>query len=56
MFNPTDTLPRRRPRRFWLTEALIVAAVLAFGGFALFADTGRSPVDFASSISNFVGR
>jgi hypothetical protein len=49
-----ETLPRRR--RFWLTEALIVAAVLAFGGFALLSDSRLSPAEFANSISDFVAR
>lgn len=54
MYLPNQTMPRRR--RSWLTEALIVAAVLAFGGFALLSDARLSPTEFANSISEFVGR
>jgi hypothetical protein len=45
-----------RPRRFWLAEALIVAGILAFGGFALMSDAGLSPVDLFSDISTIAGR
>jgi len=56
MFTPTETQPLPRRRRFWLTEALIVAAVLAFGGFALLSDSRLSPAQLANSISDFVAR
>lgn len=55
MSSLTEFLPRRR-RRFWLTEALVVAAVLAFGGYALLTDAHLSPSELATSISQFVGR
>ena len=50
----TISLPRRR--RLWFTEALVIAAVLAFGGFALMADAKMSPNELASSISDVLGR
>ena len=49
----TEILPRRR-RRLWWTEALVVAAILAFGGYVLVSDARMSPGQFANSISNFV--
>ena len=55
MFNPTETIPRRR-RRSWLTEVLVVAAILAFGGFALLSDSRLSPGQLANSISDLVAR
>jgi hypothetical protein len=37
----TEEFDRRatKPRRLWLLETLIVAGILVFGGFALFADS-----------------
>jgi hypothetical protein len=45
----TEDIDRRaaRPRRLWLLETLIVAGILVFGGFALFAD---SPANSLSSL------
>lgn len=51
----TEALPRRR-RRLWWTEALVVAAILAFGGYVLLSDARVSPGEFANSISDFVAR
>jgi hypothetical protein len=55
MLNSIETLPRR-VRRLWLTEVLVVVAVLAFGGFAILTDSGWSPNDLANSISDFASR
>ncbi|MEP7241323.1 MAG: hypothetical protein ABI697_10600 [Devosia sp.] len=53
MLSPTDTI-RRRPRRFWFAEALVVAAILAFGGFALLSESGVPPDQVAAGIGNFL--
>ncbi len=45
-----------RPRRFWLAEALLVAAILAFGGYALLSDARLSPQQLLNSVSDFAGR
>ena len=38
MFNPLRTLGAHRRRRFWLTELLLIAAILAVGSTALLQD------------------
>lgn len=43
-------------RRLWLTEALLVAAILLFGGFALLADARFSPTELLSGLGAFVAR
>ena len=43
-----------RARRLWVTEALLVAAILVFGGFALLADSHLSPSELLSGLSAFV--
>jgi hypothetical protein len=43
-------------RRLWLTEALLVAAILVFGGFALLADARLSPSDLLLGLNTFVSR
>lgn len=55
MYQPLEMLSRRR-RRFWLAEALVVAAILAFGGYALLSDARLSPTQLANSISDFASR
>jgi hypothetical protein len=45
-----------RTRRLWLTEALLVAAILVFGGFALLADARLSPTELLSGLNSFVSR
>lgn len=53
----TDTTqtPYRR-RRFWLAEALIVAGILAFGGFALMSDARLSPADVIGGLTSIGSR
>jgi hypothetical protein len=48
--------PVGRPRRLWLTEALLIAAILVFGGFALLADARLSPSELLSGLNTFVAR
>ncbi len=55
MQSPMQTLPRRI-RRLWLAEVLVVAAVLAFGGFAVLSDSRLSTTQLANSISDFASR
>ena len=56
MTDATHSTPTPRPRRFWLAEALIVAGILAFGGFALMSDSGLSPLDLFGNLNAVVGR
>ena len=51
----TTHTPTPRPRRFWFNEALIVAAVLAFGGFVFASDTHLSATDFIGSVARILG-
>ena len=46
----------RRHRRFWLTEALLVAGILVFGGFALLSDARLTPSELLSDIGQVVTR
>jgi len=48
--------PVRRARRLWITEALLVAAILVFGGFALLADARLSPSELLAGLSTLVAR
>lgn len=43
-------------RRLWLTEALLIAAILIFGGFALLADARLSPSELVSGLGAIVAR
>ena len=43
-------------RPLWLTEALLIAAILVFGGFALLADARLSPSELLSGLSTFVSQ
>ena len=45
-----------RARRLWLTEALLVAAILVFGGFALLSDAKLSPSELLTGVTQFVAR
>jgi hypothetical protein len=45
-----------RFRRLWITEALLVAAILVFGGFALLSDARLTPSELLSGVSQFVSR
>lgn len=51
----TDTTQSTyRPRRSWLTEALIVVGVLAFGGFTLMADAHVPLNDLVGTLASVV--
>ena len=43
-------------RRLWLTEALLIGAILVFGGFALLADARLSPSELLSGLTAVVAR
>lgn len=45
-----------RFRRLWIGEALLVAAILIFGGFALLSDARLTPSELLSGVSQFVSR
>jgi len=45
-----------RARRLWIAEALLVAAILAFGGFSLLSDARATPADLLSGVADFVSR
>ena len=45
-----------RARRLWIAEALLVAAILAFGGFTLLSDARATPADLLSGVTDFVSR
>ncbi len=45
-----------RPRRIWLTETLLVAAILVFGGFALLSDARLTPSDMLTGVTQIFGR
>ena len=44
-----------RTHRLWLTEALLVAAIMAFGGFALLSDSRVSPSELIAGVSDLIG-
>ena len=43
-----------RIRRLWITEALLVAAILVFGGFALLSDARLTPSELLTGFTQFV--
>jgi hypothetical protein len=43
-----------RTRRLWLAEALLVLAILAFGGFALLSDARLTPTDLLAGVNQVV--
>ena len=45
-----------RLSRLWVAEAVLVAAILAFGGFVLMSDAGMTPAQLAAGISQFAPR
>lgn len=45
-----------RARRLWIGEALVVAAILAFGGFTLLSDAHTTPSGLLSGVADFVSR
>jgi hypothetical protein len=52
----SDSTIRAPRRRFWLAEAMLVAAILAFGGFVLISDARLSPADLLAGVDEIVGR
>ena len=48
--------PVSRFRRLWITEALLVAAILVFGGFALLSDARLTPSELLTGLSQIVSR
>ena len=55
MFDASLARIAHRTRRLWLTEALLVAAIMAFGGFALLSDSRVSPSELIASVSDVIG-
>ena len=45
-----------RASKLWLAEVLLVAGILAFGGFALLSDARTTPADLLSGVTDFVSR
>lgn len=45
-----------RARRLWIAEALLVAAILAFGGFTLLSDARATPSDLLAGFNDLVSR
>jgi hypothetical protein len=45
-----------RIRRLWIGEALLIAAILVFGGFALLSDARLTPAELLSGVTQFVSR
>ncbi|HVY52551.1 MAG TPA: hypothetical protein VHA07_13445 [Devosia sp.] len=43
-----------RMRRLWVTEALLVAAILVFGGYALLSDARMTPAELLAGVSDLV--
>ena len=44
----------RRLQRLWIMEALLVAAILVFGGFTLMSDARVTPAQFTSSLTQII--
>jgi hypothetical protein len=47
--------PSHRARRFGLTEVLLIAGILAFGGFVLLSDGRMTAASFLSGFDQIVG-
>lgn len=45
-----------RIRRLWLAEALLMAGILVFAGFALLSDARLTPADLFTGLSQFTAR
>lgn len=45
-----------RIRRLWLAEALLVAGILVFAGFALLSDSRLTPAELFTGLSQFTVR
>ena len=45
-----------RASRLWIAEALLVAGILAFGGFTLLSDARMSPTELLSGVTEFISR
>ena len=43
-----------RVRRLWIAEALLVAAILLFGGFALLSDARLTPSELSDGLTQFI--
>jgi hypothetical protein len=56
MFSRAEHPRPARSRRFGLTEALLIAAILAFGGFALVSDGRLTPTDLLAGFDETIGR
>ena len=46
----------RRVQRLWIMEALLVAAILVFGGFTLLSDARVTPAQFTAGLTQIVSR
>jgi len=55
MFDTSLARIAHRTRRLWLTETLLVAAIMAFGGFAQLSDSKVSPSELIASVSDVIG-
>ena len=44
----------KRVQRLWIMEALLVVAILVFGGFTLLSDARVTPAEFTSSLTQII--
>lgn len=44
----------KRMQRLWIMEALLVAAILVFGGFALMSDARVTPAQLTSGLTQII--
>lgn len=56
MLSPARPTNTQRHRRFGLTEALLIAGILVFGGFALLSDGRVTPAALLSGFDQTIGR
>ena len=56
MFHPAPDETRATRRRFGLTEALLIAAILAFGGFTLVSDGRLSMGSLIAGVDETLSR
>ena len=56
MSSPAEHQIATRQRRFGLLEALLVVAILAFGGFALMSDGRLTANDLLAGVNDTIGR
>lgn len=45
-----------RARRLWIAEALLIAGILAFGGFALMSDARLTPSEMMTGVADIMAR